>query len=166
MTPVLVTAPAEPVVTLADMKAYLRVTGTAEDTLITALISAAIAHLDGWKGVLGRCIMSQTWAVTASGAGCIVLPMPDVVSATADYGSGPLSLTLTVSEVGTSVDVADAGTIGFVCAMSAQQLPAAQMAIKLLVGHWFSNREAVGGGETELPLAVSAITGAMRWSQF
>lgn len=166
MTPVLVTAPATPAVTLADMRAYLRVTGTAEDTLITSLVSAAIGHLDGWKGVLGRCIMPQTWSVTASGAGCVVLPMPDVVTATADYGTGPVSLTLTVCEVGTSVDVTASCTISFVCAMSAQQLPAAQMAIKLLVGHWFSNREAVGGSEVELPLAVSAITGAMRWSQF
>lgn len=166
MTPTLITAPATAAVSLAEMKAHLRVTGSAEDTLITALVSAAIAHLDGWKGVLGRCIMSQTWSVAASGAGCIVLPMPDVISATADYGAGPVALALTVSEVGTSVEVTDAGTISFVCAMSAQQLPAAQMAIKLLVGNWFSNREAVGGSETELPLAVSAITGAMRWSQF
>lgn len=166
MTPTLITAPATAAVSLAEMKAHLRVTGSAEDALITALVSAAIAHLDGWKGVLGRCIMSQTWSVTASDAGCIVLPMPDVVSATADYGSGPVVLALTVSEVGASVEVTEPGTISFVCAMPTQQLPAAQMAIKMLAAHWFSNREAVGGGEAELPLAVSAITGSLCWSQF
>ena len=166
MTPVLITAPATDAITLADMKAHLRVTGSAEDALISLLVSAATAYLDGWKGVLGRCILSQTWAVKAIGTGCIVLPMPDVVSATVDYGSGAVALVLTVSEVGVSVDVAGAGTVNFICAMSAKQLPAAQMAIKLLAAHWFANREAVGGSEAELPLAVSAITGSLCWSQF
>lgn len=68
--PVLVAAPAEDPVTLEEVKAHLRVierdeNGAAlpneDDALITGLIKAAVTHLDGWTGVLGRCLVNQTW---------------------------------------------------------------------------------------------------------
>lgn len=56
-----VSRPADPVVSLADMKAHLRVDHSEEDTLIQALEQAAVQHLDGADGWLGRALLQQTW---------------------------------------------------------------------------------------------------------
>lgn len=54
--------PAELPVTLAELKAWLRVDDADEDTYLTALIDGAVKMLDGRDGLLGRAIVSQTWA--------------------------------------------------------------------------------------------------------
>jgi uncharacterized phiE125 gp8 family phage protein len=61
--PVLVTPPAEQPVSLAEAKAHLRVTSNDDDVLIGSLIKAATAKLDGYSGILGRALVTQTWAV-------------------------------------------------------------------------------------------------------
>ena len=57
----LVTAPATASLTLAEVKAQLRIDSDDEDTLLTNLIHAAEAHVDG-LGDLGRAMITQTWA--------------------------------------------------------------------------------------------------------
>lgn len=57
----LVVPPASLPVTVADAKAYARVSTDAEDELIGTLIAAAVEQLDGYAGLLGRAIMPQTW---------------------------------------------------------------------------------------------------------
>ncbi len=52
------TAAATPVVTLDDMRDYLRVDGTDEDSHIKALISAATLLAENWTG---RAFIDQTW---------------------------------------------------------------------------------------------------------
>ena len=158
MTPRLVTPPSLPVVSLSEMKAHLRVTALSEDALISSLVAAATAHFDGWKGVLGRCVMPQTWVVFAL-AGDVTLPLPDVISATFDA----VALDITETFCGSVVTIPSDGDVTFTCAMGAGQLPAMQMAVKLLAAHWFENRSAVGAEGVELPLSVAALTGAMRW---
>jgi uncharacterized phiE125 gp8 family phage protein len=60
----LITPPTAPVVTLAEMKAYLHVDHDDEDTTITALVQAVTQHLEGRDGWLGRALMTQTWDLT------------------------------------------------------------------------------------------------------
>lgn len=166
MTPTLVTPPTDPVVLLDDLRLYLRVDHDDDLTLIESLGAAAVAHLDGWSGLLGRCIMPQTWRITVDAAGEVVLPMPDVTAASADYGDGPVALAVTASALGPVVEVAGACTVAFTCAMPAHLLPGAQAVVKMLVAHWYANREAVAtGGATELPLAANALIMQMRWSR-
>lgn len=134
-----VTPPSEDVVSLPDMKAHLRVDHDDEDAMIQSLTDAAVSWLDGWDGVLGRCIMRQTWQIDAADlvAG---FRLPDV------------------SEV---VENAD-GSLTVTCAMPAEKLPSVQAAVKLLVGHWYLNRGAVGDRMEAQPLAVRALLEPLR----
>jgi len=78
----LVTAPTTEPVTLDEAKAHLRVDGTAEDALITALIQAAREHVESQTG---RALITQTWDGTLDSfpaRGAIVLPKPPLVSVT------------------------------------------------------------------------------------
>lgn len=74
--------PPDDLISLAEAKAHLRITGTDEDSLITALVAAATEHFDGRTGILGRAIMAQTWRLEAAGPVCgkIAIDMPDVTS--------------------------------------------------------------------------------------
>lgn len=49
-------------VTLAEIKAHTNNVGTSsDDTVLQGFVSAAVAYLDGPSGVLGRCLLTQTW---------------------------------------------------------------------------------------------------------
>jgi len=63
LAPQLVTAPAAEPIALADVKRHLRIetSNTDDDTLLESLIDAAIAYLDGYTGILRRCLINQTW---------------------------------------------------------------------------------------------------------
>ena len=61
------TPPAALPVSLGTLKAHLRreADETEEDALLTAYLEAAVAHLDGREGTLGRCLVDQTWTAIA-----------------------------------------------------------------------------------------------------
>lgn len=81
--PVLVTAPTIKPITLTEAKAWLDIGYTEKDTVITGLIAAATAHLDGWTGILGRCLCEQSWRQDFdSFARCLRLPLAPVISIT------------------------------------------------------------------------------------
>lgn len=88
LPPVLVTPPAERPLTLAEVKAHLRVDHDEEDALIGGLLDAAVSHLDGWRGILGRCLVTQTWRQDFAGWADLWLPFPDVQGATVTYRDG------------------------------------------------------------------------------
>lgn len=78
----LITPPSDLVVSLAEAKAHLRITSSAEDALITALIHAAT----GWcENHTGRGILEQTWKLTARSYPCdqvLRIPRPPLQSVT------------------------------------------------------------------------------------
>lgn len=61
LRPVLVTAPSALPVSLAEVKSALRVDGGDSDTDLERLIKSAVAHYDGWSGILGIALVAQTW---------------------------------------------------------------------------------------------------------
>ena len=169
--PKLITPPTVPVVALADLRAHLRVDAADEDALIVALETSAVAYLDGWTGVLGRAIRPQVWRQTFDAGECVRLAMPDVTATavTARDAAGDVvsvTTTLVADHRGPVVKVTGAYAtlqVDYTCEMPPTLLPAAQVAVKLLVAHWFANREAVGGQMAEVPLTVDALVTALRW---
>jgi hypothetical protein len=160
LTPTLVAAPTMPPVTLDEVKAHLRVDPSEEDPKIGVLLVAAVGYLDGWRGILGRAIMPQTWRVKVEGSGAFVLPMPDVIAASMNGEA----LDVSNSAAGPVVASTGAGDIEFTCAMGSAQLAVAKVAILILIEHWFDNSDAVNGGSAAaLPMTLEALISSLRW---
>lgn len=186
ISPVRTVAPSETPVSRTEAKAHLRVTGTTEDTLIDGLIAAAVAHVDGWSGILGRCVVTQTWRQDVDDfSDCVALPFPDVQSVTVTYYDAANAVqTLSGSTYnlvnrtsGTFLELADGASwpvvysrpdavkISMVCGYgAAAAVPVAiKQAMLVLIGHWYSNREAVSeAAMSEVPLAVGALLAPYR----
>jgi uncharacterized phiE125 gp8 family phage protein len=86
MSLVLITPPAALPISLAEAKAIARLDDldATEDPVIVGYIRGAVAHLDGADGILGRCLIRQTWRLTLDCFPVVFeLPLPplaDVVS--------------------------------------------------------------------------------------
>ncbi len=83
--------PATLPVSLAEAWAHLRLDPSGsplahpEDALINLQLAAATDHLDGWAGVLGRCMITQTWCAEFARPGefgqfKIEMPVASIVS--------------------------------------------------------------------------------------
>jgi len=61
LKPVRTAPPADPPVSVAECKSHLRVSHSDDDTIIGIYLNAAVARLDGYSGILGRCMVTQSW---------------------------------------------------------------------------------------------------------
>lgn len=61
MSLILITAPSRYPVTLEETRAHLRVETDDDDAYLDSLIEMATSCLDGPSGLLGRCLVQQTW---------------------------------------------------------------------------------------------------------
>jgi uncharacterized phiE125 gp8 family phage protein len=181
IAPVRTVAPAAAPVTLAEAKAHLRVTDTNEDTLIGAMIDAAVSHLDGWNGILGRCMVTQTWRQDMYDfPSYIRLPFPDVQSVTVAYtdpngadqtfagsnyhlinapGAGKILLDDNASWPSV-YDKPNAVRVTMVCGFAAVP-QALKMAILLHVGALFENRASESAGAL-MPFAYDPLIAPFR----
>ena len=81
LAPIRVTPPDITPVSLADVKAHLRVDHTEDDAMIGALLTAATERVAGWSGILGRCLVELTWQQDFSCfADCLRLPLAPALS--------------------------------------------------------------------------------------
>lgn len=176
MTLSLITPPASPVVSLNELKRHLRVDFADDDQLIAQLEAAAVGHLDGWRGVLGRAILTQVWRQEFCAWGDLQLALPDVSAVTVTYlddANAEQAATVAVmrpSDAGFIVE-ADGPTasrifVNMTCAMTQPHLQTAKTAIMMLVAHWYKNREAVAGsGMESIPLGADALIAGLRWNR-
>ena len=183
--------PAAPLLTTAEAKAHLRVDFADDDALIDAYVGAANDMLDARFGELGRALITQTWALIMPrfpASGHFDLPVPPVQSVTAItyFDTDNVQQTLaastyrvTVKDEAARVDLVEGQSwpalfdrhdvvrveyvTGYGDAGSAVP-DGIRHAARLMVGHWYENREAVATGSlpTELPLAVAALLAKYR----
>lgn len=78
MNPVRVLAPSGPVVGLNELKRRLHIDFDDDNEQLEDLEAQAVSWLDGWRGVLGRCILEQKWSVEYPCGTMLRLPFPDV----------------------------------------------------------------------------------------
>jgi len=182
----LITGPSSEPITSTEAKAQTRVDISDDDTLIGTDITAARQHLEG---ITRRAFVEQTWDYTlpAFPAGAIVLPIQPVMSVTSisyvdstgatasfSYGTSPDTPKYDVLTDGprtriipkynltwpTTRDHGNAVTVRFVAGYSTVPEDI-KKAIKLLVAHYYENREpvAVGSGFVvqEIPMTVEAL---------
>jgi uncharacterized phiE125 gp8 family phage protein len=187
--PVLTVPPAELPVSLQDAKDQLRVSTSAEDDLIGSFIAAATSHLDGWTGTLGRCLVTQTWQQAWPGfpdQDVLRLPFPSVSSVEITYRDEAGVLRTLASSAWHLVEDALGGAVmladgqvwpatatrpdavlaSMVCGYgAADDVPSAiKQAIRMLIGHFYEQREAMVTGVTATPVgfAVDALTAPFR----
>lgn len=168
-------------VSLADAKAHLRVTDSAEDALITAMVAAACGLV---AETAGRVLSAETWEICDTGySGWVEVPVSPVTALSAvSYLDGTGAevaatvgdFTLTVSDdrvfVGPRPGKAwptpgvvrpDAVRVRVTAGYTTLP-PELKQAILLAVGHNYRNREAVGEAMAELPLAFASLVNVHR----
>lgn len=188
LAPVLVTAPTADLLSLDEVRAQCRVDGDDEDELLKAYIAAVTGHLDGWAGILGRALVTQTWSVSRR---CFedrmrlpLAPVSAIVSvkyqdaddteqtlASGNYGLlsdglGPYVYRQPTGAWPGAYSRANAVTITFTAGYGAASnvpRPIRQAAL-MLVAHWYENREpaVIGTSVADLPLSVSMLLAPYR----
>jgi uncharacterized phiE125 gp8 family phage protein len=190
--PVLVTPPAAPPVTLDEAKSQLDITYTDKDALITGLINAAVSHLDGWTGILGRALLPQTWRqdfdAFERSLRLLLFPVRSITSVKYDDAGNveqtvaPANYDLREDELGPYVQFKDgfsfpdirqdkpAVRVTYIAGYAdAHAVPAAiKQAMLLLIRHWFDNPTAVQVGNivNVMPMAVDALLWTYRRTRF
>lgn len=189
LLPVRTVAPASALIATADAKAHLRIDDDDQDEYVDGLVAAATSWLDGYSGVLGRALITQTWAQSFDGfpsCGTIRLalgPLGAVSSVSYRLDGTATTLSSSIYRTGTdhlgpfvalidgetwpSPDIrADAVTVTWTCGYgAADDVPESiRQAALLLIGHWYANRETavVGVSANEVPLAVDALIAPYR----
>lgn len=189
----LVTGPTVEPLSLAEVKLYCRVDDdiTVDDALIDALIVAARQRLDGYSGILGRALISQTWRLDLPQFWNVTrLPLPPLQSVTSVkyYNTSDVLTTVATSvyEVITSgttgghihllgdqswpsdidTDRAEPIQITFVAGYgdSWNDIPEPlKLAMAYIVTHHYDNRESVKEGSmSEVPETTQSLIAPYR----
>ena len=179
--------PATTPVSLSECKDHLRITSSAEDTYITALLAAAVGMTDG-MGTLGKAMITQKWRqYVPENPGTVRLAIGPVQAVTliGYYDEDGVSQTATLSDFdvfgngqATTIspkpgfswpatqDRADAIWIEYEVGYgnAATDVPdALRHAIKMLVAHWYEHREnAAEKQQVNVPFGYDALIGTER----
>lgn len=190
LPPIRTVAPAAEPVSLALFKEHARVDGSDQDTVIQGYIDGAVSYLDGWEGILGRCIINQTWRQDfRAWEPCLKLPFPKVsdVSSITYYDESAVQQTVAndlyevvktysgyeiwfkqaFTSPAIDSDRAAPISVTFVAGYGADSTSVPwdlRVAIMHLAAHWFGVREAVSDkAMASVPAAFDDIVANYRW---
>lgn len=168
--------PARLPVSLHEAREACQLVYEGDDAHVMTLIRAAVDHLDGSDGILGRALMPQEWSVTVEGyAPALRLPLPplrSVLSASMTLADGTTalvpveSLTVLGDNPGTVLFPGDLDyrgalltTVTYSCGYD--KIPdGLRYAVLALVRHWYDYPGTVSISNTamhELPFTVSVL---------
>lgn len=113
--PVLVTPPGRLPISVEEVRGYLPASPLS-DAMIEGMIRSAVDHLDGWTGILGRCLVDQTWRQDFDGFDremrLALLPVISIVSVTWRNADGHMS-TVPISAYDLRTDAGSRSSIRF-----------------------------------------------------
>lgn len=178
-------APTYRPVTDGQVLEHLRVTDDAEQQLASSMLDAVLAYLDGPRGILGRCIITQTWRLElAEFANDMTLPVEPVQSVTVQYrndagawvtltGGTDYDLLTPMGEpprvaLGWNAAWPTTGDYRYpvrIDMVAGEAIASAdvQALVLMLTAHWFQNREAVSDVQMmPVPMSVSALIDNIR----
>ncbi len=186
LVPTLNTAPVEKPISVDDVKAASVIEFTDDDDLIQALIDAAVDHVDGYAGILGRALINQTWDQSFA---CLPEPMrlplapvssiaeikyfdTDNAEQTLDAATyslftdalGPHIIRAPNATWPSTYSRVDAVTVSFVTGYGANAaaVPASiRRALLLMVGDLYAFRETVITGTIATKVQTSATVNAL-----
>lgn len=184
MTPILITPPALEPLTLSEAKAWLRLDGSDEDTLVSSLIVAARSAVEQ---AAGRLLISQQWRIVADAwppGGRVALSLAPVSSVSAVRVWDAWGVAQTVPDTSYRLElqrspptlvltapVADPGraSAGIEIDLSCGYGPAApdvpeplRQAMRLLVARWFENRGDGAADQAPLPPDILLLLSPFR----
>lgn len=181
-------APAALPVSTAEIRAQVRNQGfTDDDAVLEGFIRAATRRLDGYDGILGRCLMTQTWESRFCDWDTVLrLPFPDVTRVVVTYldaqgaeqtvDAGDYELV----EMSMGVSVIFKDRFSAPAVSDDTRYPIAltydagygnagdvpdpiKIAIMMLAAHFYEHRAAVGDGSlSEVPMGVSMLVAPYR----
>ncbi|AVO36602.1 head-tail connector protein [Pukyongiella litopenaei] len=187
MRAVRVSPPAESPVSIGDCKAQGVLDFSDDDFLVMTYIEAATGYLDGYTGILGRCLVSQDWRVDfpAWDRG-LVVPFHDATAVEISYvdesgdtqvlpgneyelvpGYGgamvlwKAAFSAPALADDTALPVSVVATCGYGAAAAVPQ--ALKLAIMQLAAHWYGTRSAVTEASMEsVPMSCASLIAAHR----
>ncbi|MDP3257593.1 hypothetical protein [Bosea sp. (in: a-proteobacteria)] len=185
MTPLALTPPAEEPVSLAEARAFLRLEETAEDELLTTLITAARLMVEAASG---RLLVDQSWRIVIDRwpqGGVLRLPLAPVGAITAarvydalgiaqpvqpsalrlDTSADPplLQVVGEVPEIGRAQGAIEIDVMAGFGATAAAVPALLRQAVLRLAARWFEHRGDVVGRDAEaLPPEILALVAPFR----
>lgn len=189
LTPARIAAPGSPPVSLEELKAHVRVEFDDDDALLQACLDAAVSHLDGWSGALGRALVTQTWRFDYGAFfDALRIDLDPVQSVSVTYvdslgavqtlapasyhlvrdAAGPVIVPSDGASWPTTAIRPDAVRVSAVCGYGdpAAVPGAIKAAIKLIAGDLYANREAQQAATLTVNGTVQALLAPFRrvWS--
>lgn len=182
MKPVLIEPPQQQPVQLSELKAHANIDFDDDDFILETYLKAAINHLDGWTGILGRAIINQKYQIVIEEPSlkCINIPFDNVKNIVISSKKENGETVVIPAEKYRVIETILRTEIRFVsneCFQSplvisfvtgygddASATPAPiKVAILLLACTWYEQREATSSVQhTKLPYAVDALIAPYR----
>ena len=175
-----IAAPVSEVLLVAQVKQHARIDTNSDDAYIAELIEAAVSYTDGYEGILGKALITQTWAANLDAFEDFYLPLgPNASVQSIQYydaqnvqqsfaGFEQRDLKISLSDGASWPGVysrADAVTITWTAGYGDgwNDVPMSiRIGLMHIVAAWYENRESVGQSSPELPTMGMKILMANR----